>query len=412
MRNALLAFLFIFPVFAFSSGSAVISIEKTWSLHAEEMITDLELNGTFLVKNDYQEILQMNVTDEGARFEESNGTVRVVFNADKFSGEKQITASALVRTEYPLEIRTNPEFIPSPANASGLIEYDEHISSTSEAISSGKKTELEAVVAVADWVHDYLSYDMEFWGSPSSAKTVFNEPRGVCVGYAHLFISMLRSLGFETRFVSGYAFAEEWQPHAWAEVKIGESWVPVDPTFREVGALDARHLASSYSSDQSGAYDLLVARGNGFDFNSTVSVSTSEKEKFEELIFVHTVLYDDDLKVTLYNPSSSYITPTYEFAMPEFILTKDTRIIVIPPSSSKEITYRLNTGELEAGYTHNVPYYLSVQGTSVEGEHSIMKGSIADAEPEEEYSETQQHESCPLIALSLAMGLAGLFLRS
>lgn len=413
MRGALLALLFVFPIFSFPAGSAIVLVEKTWNLHSDGMITELRLNGTFLVENEYQEILQMNLTDEGAEFEESNGAIRVIFNSEKFSGDKQITATALVHTSYPLQIPSNPPFLPSPNGSSGLVEYDESISSTAASITLEKETELEAVAALVDWTNGYITYDLEFWGGPAPAQAVFNDPRAVCVGYAHLLISMLRSLGFETRFVSGYAFAEEWQPHAWAEVRIGGAWVPVDPTFRELGALDARHVASSYSDDQSGVYDVLVAKGSGFDFNSTVFVETSEQESFEEFLFIHTVLYDDDLKVVVYNPGSGYATPTYEFRMPEFILNKDTRILVVPPSSSKELDYRLHTGELETGYSHSIPYHIYVQGTRVDGEHTIIKKSHAKAEPTEEPAEMPaQSEPCPLIIFSIAFLLAGLFTKN
>jgi hypothetical protein len=414
MKGVLFALLFVFPLFSFSAGGAVLLVEKTWNLHTDEMITELRLNGTFLVENEYQTILQMNITGSGAEFEESNGTLRVVFNTDKFSGDKQITATALVRTSYPLQIPSNPDFSPSSANSSGLIGYGEDIASKAESLASGKETELEVVAAITDWAHGYITYDMEYWGDPSSAQAVFQEPRAVCVGYTHLFLSMLRSLGFETRFVSGYAFSEGWQPHAWAEVKICEAWVPVDPTFREVGALDARHVASSYSEDQSGVYDVLVARGNGFDFNSTVSVHASEVVSFDELLFVHTVLYGDDLRVTLYNPSSSYVTPTYEFIMPDFIIKKDKRILVIPPASSRELTYRLDTGDLETGYSHSIPYHIYVQGTLVEGEHTIMKGSPAKAEPQAEYTQPIQQakeEPCPLFVFFVAFVFAILCIR-
>lgn len=413
MRLLFLALLLIFPLFSFSTGEVVVEVEKTWYLFTNETITDVTLNGTFLVENEYQEILQISLTDDGAEFENINGTIRVIFNDNEFTGRKIITATALVHSAYPLTIQSNAPFEPQEIESIGLISYDEDISSAAKSISAEKETELEVVVALVDWTYEYMNYDISFWGDPAPAKNVFRDPQGVCVGYSHLFISMVRSLGFETRFVSGYAFAEDWQPHAWAEVMVGGEWVPVDPTFREVGALDARHIVSSYSSDQSGVYDILVAKGKGFTFNSTVTVKTSEKQSFEEVLFIHSVLYDDDLKVVIHNPTDFYVTPTYELSMPEFILPKDTRILTIPPQGSETLIYHLSTGDLDSGFSHNIPYQIVVQGTTLTGEHMIVKGTSSNGEPEEEYKPPQnESEPCPLIMLALAFILAGIFSRA
>lgn len=413
MRIFFLILLFILPLFSFSAGEVVVEIEKTWYLFTNETITDVTLNGTFLIENEHQKILQINLTDDGAEFENSNGTIRVIFNDEEFTGGKIITATALVRSSYPITIQSNAPFEPHEMESTGLINPDDAISSAAKSLSAEKETELEVIAALADWTHEYISYDLSFWGDPAPATSVFQDPRGVCVGYSHLFISMVRSLGFETRFVSGYAFADDWQPHAWAEVKVGGNWVPVDPTFREVGALDARHIVTSYSYDQSGVYDILVARGKGFIFNSTVTVKTSEKQSFEEILFIHSVLYGDDLKVVVYNPTGQYVTPTYELSMPEFILPRDTRILTIPPQGSETLTYHLSTGDLESGFSHSIPYQISVQGTTLTGEHTIVKGTPSNGEPEEEYTPPQdESEPCPLITLSLAFVFAALFSRS
>ncbi|MCP4647230.1 MAG: hypothetical protein GY852_05745 [bacterium] len=413
MKTIFLFLLLIIPLFSFTAGEAVVELEKTWYLFTNETITDVVLNGTFIVENEHQEILQINLTDAGAEFENNNGTIRVIFVDDEFTGGKIITATALIRSSYPLTVKSNAPFDPHETESTGLISHDAAISSAAKSISAEKETELEAVAALVDWTHEYISYDLSFWGDPAPATAVFQDPRGVCVGYSHLFISMARSLGFETRFVSGYAFAEDWQPHAWAEVKVGGDWLPVDPTFREVGALDARHIVSSYSYDQSGVYDILVARGSGFIFNSTVTVKTSEKYSFEEVLFIHSVLYGDDLKVVVHNPTNQYVSPTYELSMPEFILPRDTRIIAISPQGSKTLTYHLNTGDLDPGFSHSIPYQIEVQGTTLTGEHTIVKGTPSNGEPEEEYQPPQDESApCPLIALSLAAIIAFLFAKT
>jgi len=402
MRAAFILLLFILPLFSFYAGEVLVEVDKTWEISSEETVTDLALNGTFLLENEYQSILEMNVSP-GAEFQTVNNTIYVIFEQPEFRGEKIIVARALVSAKYPMAISNNPPFSPSKLNSTPLTQADNGIASIATSLSSGSETELEVVTKLTDWTYRYLEYDLSYWGDPAPASEVFANPRAVCVGYSHLLISMLNSLGFETRFVSGYAFADEWQSHAWLEAKIGESWVPIDPTFREVGALDARHIASSYSQDQSQVFDSLIARGKGFDFNSTVSVKTLEKEPFEEVLFIHTVLYDDEFKVIIYNPTQSYVTPTYVLSLPEYLLAKDTNILLIPPKEFATYNYHLSTGDLEPGYAHQIPYLITLQGTTLNEEHTLVKGTLKNGSPTEPYELPQdQTQACPLIVFSLA----------
>lgn len=411
MRALLILLCLMLPLFSFYAGEVLVEVDKTWEISSEETVTDLALNGTFLLENEYQSILEMNVSP-GAAFQNVNGTTYVIFEQAEFRGKKIIVARALVSAKYPLAISSNPAFVPSKVNSTPLTQADNGIASIAHSISSDSKTQLEAVTKLTDWTHRYIEYDLRYWGDPAPASEVFANPKAVCVGYSHLLISMLNSLGFETRFVSGYAFADEWQSHAWLEAKIGESWIPIDPTFREVGALDARHIASSYSQDQSQVFDSLIARGKGFDFNSTVSVKTLEKEPFEEVLFIHTVLYDDEFKVIIYNPTKAYVTPTYELSLPEYLLAKDTQILTISPKEFATLNYQLSTGDLEPGYAHQIPYLITLQGTTITDEHTLVKGTLQNGEPTEQYElPKDETQSCPLLLFSLVSTATLVFVK-
>ncbi len=400
MRAAILLIFLLSLSSSVYVGEAVSQMEKTWSISAEGTIRDVRLNGTFLAINDFQVVERMDV-GEGARFEQSGDEIFVIYEAPELSGEKNITALATVRTAYPLRISSDPPFSPlSPAPAHGLVAFDNDISDSARRISSGKGGELEAVAAIAQWTNRYVEYNMSYWGSPAPATEVFWRPAGVCVGYSHLFIAMAKSLGFETRFASGYAFSGDWQAHAWAEVKIGEEWVPVDPTFGEMGILDARHITASYSNDQGEVYDSLIAKGENFTFSSNVSLGTSEQRMFQKFFSVHTILFGDGLEVVVFNPTDFYATPTYSIDMPDYILPDDSRILVIPPRSSTTIRYNLDTAELEPGYTHEIPYEIRLQGGTFNDRLSYVKGFSAGLVQPPLVKETptpQTRETCPLL---------------
>ena len=84
------------------------------------------------------------------------------------------------------------------------------------------------------------------------------ERRGVCQDFAHIFITLARSIGVPCRYVSGYLFHQPDQPthdrsrdgatHAWAEAMLpGLGWIGFDPT-NNVLALD-RHIRVAIGRD-------------------------------------------------------------------------------------------------------------------------------------------------------------------
>ena len=54
---------------------------------------------------------------------------------------------------------------------------------------------------------------------------------------------MSRAVGVPARSVGGVIYGPDgtWGYHAWAEVYL-DGWVPVDPTWNEIGWLDALHI--------------------------------------------------------------------------------------------------------------------------------------------------------------------------
>ena len=65
-------------------------------------------------------------------------------------------------------------------------------------------------------------------------------------------VAMGRAIGLPSRKISGIAFRDEnWVPHHWAELWLGESigWTPFDPSTGEAGRIGAAHIALLDSGD-------------------------------------------------------------------------------------------------------------------------------------------------------------------
>ena len=127
-------------------------------------------------------------------------------------------------------------------------------------LTAGSEDDFEKVARLAIWVNSNVAYSQEMVGQEKDAAWVLQNRQGVCFEYATLFAALARAAGLPARYVTGDVYSSEfntWLGHAWDEVYIGK-WVPVDPTWFEVGALDALHVESAKYFEV-GKQDDLVA---------------------------------------------------------------------------------------------------------------------------------------------------------
>jgi transglutaminase-like putative cysteine protease len=100
--------------------------------------------------------------------------------------------------------------------------------------------------------HQFHYQMREEAGVQSPAQTL-NQRSGSCRDYATLLIEACRSLGFASRFVSGYLHAPATEAgnattHAWVEVYLpGTGWKGFDPTAGEVTG--SHHIAVAVASN-------------------------------------------------------------------------------------------------------------------------------------------------------------------
>ncbi len=105
--------------------------------------------------------------------------------------------------------------------------------------------------------HDFR-YDSTATTISTPVEQVFRQRRGVCQDFSHLMISILRSLGFAARYVSGYlrTLPPPGKPrlvggdasHAWLSVYGGSlGWVDLDPTNCQFPSTD--HITLAWGRD-------------------------------------------------------------------------------------------------------------------------------------------------------------------
>jgi transglutaminase-like putative cysteine protease len=88
-----------------------------------------------------------------------------------------------------------------------------------------------------DWTAASIVYRVGVTGTQTPASMALHLGLGVCQDYAHIMLSLLRTLGIPCRYVSGHLLGVG-PPHAWVEVLVDETLVAYDPTHHRRAGLN------------------------------------------------------------------------------------------------------------------------------------------------------------------------------
>lgn len=123
------------------------------------------------------------------------------------------------------------------------IHYDgASVSDLASILSHYAKTEAEKARIIYSWIAHNISYDVQAYLSKdyrdSSPQAVLITRKGVCSGYANLYMALARAMGLESSVIDGYAKGYGYVVsqttkinHAWNAVKINNKWYLIDSTW-------------------------------------------------------------------------------------------------------------------------------------------------------------------------------------
>ena len=135
---------------------------------------------------------------------------------------------------------------------------DELIQRTVREILGSEKGPYRRAVLLKDWVSARMTFDLGIAFAPSSE--VIRNLRGTCAEYAILLATLARAAGIPSRYLMGFVYLNGiWGGHAWTEMLIDGSWVPMDAAVNGPGAADAARFAFAESSLDAGPGDSLAA---------------------------------------------------------------------------------------------------------------------------------------------------------
>lgn len=291
----------LFSLFALLSVSAF-AAEDDWAYTSSWLDLDLRLGSeiSLVAKGDFPELSQVtaeltfqpieNERQTLTSFQsvpdaaQKNGNLFFTWNDPVVPSTLPFYWKAKVRTEYGLvRIDEKVPFPLDPSEIEGMEKYllftenidiNEEIRDLAQELAEGEDDLYVLVFKVSEWLKENIEYNLEFAESLEKPTTTFETRQGVCDEFTALFVSILRSLGIPTKYVSGYAYTNlktpaGFGPHAWAEVYFPtKGWVPFDVTYNEFGYIDASHVKLKDSFD-SGTYSTRYEwRGRYVDLES------------------------------------------------------------------------------------------------------------------------------------------------
>jgi transglutaminase-like putative cysteine protease len=130
-------------------------------------------------------------------------------------------------------------------------------------------------------VYSDFHYDSTATNATTPVEHVFRIRKGVCQDFAHLMISLVRSIGLPARYISGYLrtipprgqarLVGADASHAWVSVFCGNlGWVDLDPTNNQFPSTD--HVTIAWGRDYSDVAPLKGVYIGGSSPQLTVSV--------------------------------------------------------------------------------------------------------------------------------------------
>ncbi len=227
--------------------------EVNFTHHGSLYVTDGAVESLSLYLHIPQNTLTKKVsitTPFDHSFVDINGTKFLRINAIGPMSSFSYSFSGTVFSDYDYPYDSHISSYDYYLHSTGHIIVDSNVRSLASNITEGLTSDIERIYSLAEWVHDYIEYTPTLSNVNRPSSELLDDPRGVCTEYTNLFVALSRALGYPTRVVIGYVYVPEegWMFHSWAEV-YADKWIGVDPTWLEVGYIDALHIPLEYSVD-------------------------------------------------------------------------------------------------------------------------------------------------------------------
>ena len=269
-------------------GSMRAEVIEAGAIEVSGTVSSIQLNLSMPQEDSYQKVDNLTVLDGNVP---CSGSCSYGFVYDKYgnrllsvnwknvAGNINFEVKSVVSVErrYSVEKKTYTDFLKPTALAQS---NDPEIAALA---SEARGTDFEKVAYLSKWISENIKYNTVYSDVNIPAKEILRLRIGVCKEFSNLLVSFLRSLGYYSGVTVGYVHpgkvytGENFQPHGWVEV-YNDVGILSDPTWGEVGYLDATHIKFATFPDSSWTFSSIYSLGFGtFSVKQTDSTNVSVK---------------------------------------------------------------------------------------------------------------------------------------
>jgi len=158
------------------------------------------------------------------------------------AGNFEVRFSCQAHTADMIDVEPDAAFVPVHELPESALEFllpsrycqSDLLNQMASSIVGQRPAGYPQVAAIEQWLRDEMSYVSGSSNASTSAIDTVNSKTGVCRDYAHLGISLTRSLNIPARMVVGYLYQlEPMDLHAWFEAYVGGRWFTFDGTQQQ-----------------------------------------------------------------------------------------------------------------------------------------------------------------------------------
>lgn len=236
-------------------------------------VNNVQINLTIPQEDSYQSINSFDVSYNNGI---CSGSCSYGFVYDKFGNRLlslnwqnpkdsinfQVKFTVSVSRRYSVDKKTFQEFL-EPTN---LVQSTD--SEIADLASNARGTDFEKVAYLSKWINENIKYNTIYSDVNIPSTEILQLKTGVCKEFSNLLVSFLRNLGYYSAVTVGYVYpgriygGETFQPHGWTEVYTDDGIIS-DPTWAEVGYLDATHIKFATFPDSSWTFSSAYSAGLG-----------------------------------------------------------------------------------------------------------------------------------------------------
>lgn len=316
---------------------------------------------------------------------------------NRFTIQSDVSASALShKPVFPL--KTLPAQVGDTLRFDQANDINEAMYEQARLLAEGSDDAFVVAVNVADWIQQAMDYDIASLQVPSAlpATQAFAQRKGVCQDLTNVFISMMRALHIPARAVYGFAHTGEqalgvrldlpWGTHAWAEVWLGDRWLPFDLSYQQYGYVDAGHIV--IAKEAAIRHVLMQTEGVGLGVELTGSEQSSRIKVVSATpsappsrftLALQTVLddhYQGELILTVKNTTDHYQARVLQWVKAKDVHWQDAArsMQVFRPYEEKKLRLAFRLPNLNDGFTYTFPFAVRLGGQRLEYELKVTPG--------------------------------------